>query len=100
MSKQSAIKRLRHVTEDLLIAQDHLDAAMHAFDFDAETEQWGILSDAVEAIEKARSGLRRARPHRGYRRPVAGRPGPPGRARLRREPSETLWRCLLVFVAG
>jgi len=58
MSKRSAIERLRQVTEDLLAAQDCLEAAMDAFDCDAETEQWGMLSDAAEAIDEARGRLR------------------------------------------
>jgi len=53
-----AIRRLRCVTEDLLAAQDYLETAMDAFDFDTETAQWAMLSDAAEAIQKAQSGLR------------------------------------------
>jgi hypothetical protein len=56
--RQDAIDRLHYVTENLLVAQDYLDAARDAFDFDTETEQWGIIDAAAEAIEKAQSTLR------------------------------------------
>ena len=58
LATRSAIDRLRFVTENLLIAQDYLEGAMDAFDFDTETEQWAVLSKAAEAIEQARSRLR------------------------------------------
>ena len=53
-----AIERLRDVTETLHLAQDNLEAAQDAFDFETENEQFAMLSKAVEAIEQARSGRR------------------------------------------
>jgi len=55
---RSRIKRLRYVTETLCLAQDYLETSMDTFDFDTETEQWGILGEAAEAIEKAQARLR------------------------------------------